>query len=372
MSAFLEKYKELNAPSSDQVPTIPYVEMNAPIARTDTPKGDIGIEFEIEGRNLLGGGYLEDITGSKSKAYWTSKTDGSLRNGGREYVLSTPCYIGELSELVIPFFRKFETGRAIIKNSNRCSTHIHVNIGGYKINELTSAIALWKVFETSMLAWCGEERQSNHFCLSSKDETSVIDAWTQYLRGGQQPNERNLKYSALNVLTIFSFGSLEFRCAAGANEPTMPITWATFCYNLVRYAKEKYPNPFNIAYDISERGPETILKEICDCADGALDKFYSDVVNNDDIDFVDSCLEGFRTAQPFVMGFPWDQWMEAINKEYVPNPFSKTSKKKLKTPRLRTRPVFDEEPLGEQEAIDRVLQIQRDAERLDRGREANF
>lgn len=317
-STVLKKFMENKKPKKL---TIPGIFMNKPLAR-EVVAGDIGIEFEIEGRKLVTGGHLDGIMGEVSGSSWQSKEDGSLR-GGREYVLRKPCNIDEVVPLVTGFFDRVSSSSMQIINSNRCSTHVHINVSNCKVNEITSMIALWITFEQALVNWCGLDRQKNHFCLSSNDEQGMVESWRYFLRDGSFPRGRGLKYTALNILTLRTFGSLEFRCGAASNEPTQPISWIKFLHYMCDYAKTVYANPVMLAYDMSERGPVEIFKEICEaCGFDTNNSFCEDVMNSVP-DFEQSCLDNFReNAQSLTLGYPWEEWMEEINKEYIPNPFS--------------------------------------------------
>lgn len=317
---FLDAYKE----SVKTEVGIPNVEMNRPVAE-EAPEGDIGIEFEIEGVGLLNSGHLDGIRGAETGAVWNSKEDGSLRNGGREYVLSVPCKVHELESLVRDFFTRFEDRAGTeIRNTNRCSTHVHINARGMKINHLTSVLGLWYAFEQDLIGWCGIDRSVNHFCLSSKESDSVAEAWTDFLENGNiPPGRRNIKYAAINVLPLWSFGSFEFRCGSAANEPTRPIKWAKFLYHMVNYVKERFENPMEIAFALSEQGGQEIFREICEAA--GVPDFFDEVVGPD---FNDNCIAGFRNAQPFVMGFDWNEWIPLIKREYIPNPFGQRQQRR--------------------------------------------
>src|SRR5690606_24528658 len=65
-----------------------------------------------------------------------------------------------------------------------------------------------------------------------------------------------------------------------------------------------------------------LFKNICDSS--KTDEFFNEVIKPySPGEFNDLCLTGFRNAQNIVLGFPWDRWSEEINKEYVPQPFTK-------------------------------------------------
>ena len=295
-------------------------DLRAPITEREMA-GDIGIELELEGEGLPTEGYIEITAGLKSMAFWRAIKDGSLRGGGREYVLSAPCYLEEVSPLVYSLWRTFNTSGSIINNSNRCSTHVHVNVSGLKINSLTSIVALWYTFERAIIQWCGEERIRNHFCLPLEDSASTLEAWERFLKSGERPGE-NIKYSALNVLPLWRQGSFEFRCGPAADTPELAIYFATFIKTFVDYAVEKYPNPVQIAYAVSEQEPSEIFKEICGRA--GLEKLYDEVYHEG---FNRERLEDFRNVQELVYGVRWEEWIQEINKPFVVNPFAKKVKK---------------------------------------------
>ena len=305
-------------------PGVPGLAINRPLYTGNVPLGTIGLELEMEGRQLINNsGTLADIQGAKTGARWLAKADGSLRNGGIEYVLSTPCEVDETDTLVNGIFKKLKDGGSRVENSNRCSTHVHINVGAQKINVLTSILVLWAVFEEQLIKWHGVNRTKNHFCLGFKDSNSTLNLWKTLLRHGQMPREEGAKYSALNVLTLWRFGSFEFRCGQEPNDPEKVILWAKFLHYFVRYAINTYANPYQIAYDISEQGAMLMLETICK-QDPALEAFYKEIVGEQfERDFNTGCMDSFRIVQSLCFEFPWNEWTPLIDKAYVPNPFSK-------------------------------------------------
>ncbi len=311
--------------------------MNEPITNNQLV-GTLGLELEMEAKNSLpADGYLEAIYGEKSKARWMGVKDGSLRGSSKEFILTAPCTRDELPVLVTGLFSVIGTHKTILDNSNRCSTHVHVNMKGRKINELTSIIALWATFETLLIEWCGVERKTNHFCLSMQDSPSVPMAWESLLRYGAYPGDRNLKYSALNILPLWEKGSLEFRCGRAADSPAFPILWATFLDVMCEYAANTYKYPDRLAADLSERGGWNIFQALC-ATDDTLATFPDQVrgdLTTDEFDL--RCLHNFRSVQGFTLEYPWGRWLELIERPFVPNPFG--TKKKSKVAFNYTRPV---------------------------------
>lgn len=321
MTAFMEEYEKVKAPHVG----IPSVVMNEPVVAING-LGEIGLEFEIEGENLPSSGKLARVVGKTTGSQWTSKSDGSLRGESLEYVLSRPCNIDEVATMVEGLYKAFVDNGTELKLSNRCSTHVHVNMAGAKVNDITSAIALWTAFEEPLTLWAGEERVNNHFCLGAKDcNAGTVSAWRSFLRSGRRDFNDNLKYSALNILTLYRFGSLEYRAMNGTEDAQRAIDWTKFVHSLTRYASDKFANPATMAYSMSEKGGREIFMEICEKA-GVSPDFVTGVIDTvPDINM--AVMRGFRRAQPIVAGFPWHDWYEECKKEYIADPFGKSKKK---------------------------------------------
>lgn len=321
MPSVLEQYQ--SSKKEAKPVGIPGLPMNRPLM-TGGPAGLIGLELEVEGRRLPNEGYLDGIIGKKSRATWTTHRDGSLRGENLEYVLSRPCMLDEVPDLVSGLYRVFDSQRAILAPSNRCSTHVHVNINGLKVNEITSMIGLWTVFEQPLIEYCGEFRKTNHFCLSNKDAPSAVNAWDNFLESGMRQFNDGLKYSACNILTIFSYGSLEFRVAPLWTDPDRVISWSKFLAALREYVTTELKNPTALAYSLSELSGAELFRRVC-AIDESLADFRDAVLAMypSEEDFSYACLSGLRSCQSLILGHPWHEWMDMIDAEYIPNPFER-------------------------------------------------
>jgi len=317
---FFSQYNK--AAAKEKVQGIPNVIMNQPLVQ-NAYEGTIGLELEVEATMALPRDGHLDFRAPRTGVRWTGVTDGSLRGEAREYIFSGPARRDEVPDLVNRLFKSFSDLKSGVENSNRCSTHVHINMKGRTVNELTSIIALWGTFEDMLIAWNGEERVSNHFCLGIKDSGSLVQAWEQYLRSGYfaglGEDRHGLKYMAFNILPLWRKGSFEIRCGGAPNDAKTVITWATFVDTFVEYAYTRYPDPTQIASDLSERGGYAIFSDICK----DFPEFLSEVVGPDIEGFDEKALNGFRLVQPLVLGFPWPTWLGLINREYIPNPFEK-------------------------------------------------
>lgn len=325
---FFSRYNGVHG-KTDEPQGIPGFQMNKPAA-SSRYKGRLGLELEIEARSPTPNeGHLDALVSPTTKAKWTTVRDGSLRGDyAREYIVTKPINREELRYMLEGLFENFKIMKSKLDNSNRCSTHVHLNMGGRKINEITAIMCLWTVFEQALIAFNGEERMTNHFALSSTESNATLAAWEQYLRYGNFHPDRNLKYQAMNVLPIFEKGSLEIRCGAAANDAEGPIVWATLLDHLVDFACDNYSMLPRMGSDLSERGGSHIFTELCG-RDPLLTNILPRVIDNAGGTelFNDSCLQGFRNCQPLVFGFPWEAWHKMIEKEYIPDPFAPAAPK---------------------------------------------
>jgi Putative amidoligase enzyme len=308
--------------------------------------GDVGLELEIEGNGLPTDPVLAGIVSPSTKRQWLSIQDGSLRNGGREYVLSGPIKTTELRHMIDGLYERIRANGGRVDNSNRCSTHVHVNVSDLKVNQLTSVLALWITFQTCLTAWNGVERVTNHFCLSTRDEESMLEAWQDFLTTGAHPERGyrdNVKYTALNILPIWFQGSLEFRVGGPPDDPDKVVYWAKICNAIVRYAAEHYANPLDYGHALSEQGPEGVLRSVLEFANlGPITtkRIYEELTASET--FHVDCMEDFRDAQFMLYAFPWAQLMDQINQEFVPNPFNPSKgTKKIKMMPMNGRDMVD-------------------------------
>lgn len=322
-----EFFTELSNGRKKQSKGVQGIQMNAPYIPVSV-QGHIGMEVEIEADSRTpSDGDLDGIVTSSGQR-WRVTGDGSLRGDfAREYIFSGPVTRGEVPVLINGLFDKFSQLETQLNNSNRCSTHVHLNFQGTKLNEITSFIILWTVFEEILINWCGENRKTNHFALSAKQTQATLNAWESFLRYGNFPGQtrgdNGLKYSSLNVLPLRTIGSLEVRCGAAADEPLKPTQWATLLDVMREYCLNTYEDVRVISYDISERGASQILRSLCE-QEQVLEGMFESILeaNGGSEEELDrKGLEGFRLCQKLVYEFPWQQWLEEINKPFVPNPF---------------------------------------------------
>lgn len=190
-----------------------------------------GVELEIEG--------FVDHAPSECCVQFISYTeDGSLRNNGYEFI-TKPMPLNTLMTTLNSFFHKNKW----IDNSNyseRCSVHVHCNVGDLLPGQLASLTLLYTVFERQLFKFVGNDRDNNIFCVPIHQtqllnhmitgDINKINEILDKARGWE-------KYTAFNMLPIFDKGSVEFRHMYGTNDLVKLLNWFRIIGHLFRYIR---------------------------------------------------------------------------------------------------------------------------------------
>lgn len=278
--------------------------------------GELGIEVEVEATNRLPPRDAIPSVKTKGRFYWVTHNEGSLRNG-REYVTSGPIFPEDVEPMVNALYQGFAEYGTTLSVSNRCSTHVHKNVTGKKINHLTSFFVVWNVFEEALIEYCGIARKSNHFCLSSKDSEYVVEAWLRGVLEGNFDMNEGMKYTALNTRPLFEQGSFEIRCGAAYTTPEPVIEWIRIV-NAVADFGLSMEDPRDIVYEISGGGAAQLFRRIVSGIPGVYEKVVKDIQT-----FESSCMAGLRRVQPLIYEIRWEDYLPEMAGEYVPSPFER-------------------------------------------------
>lgn len=218
-------------------------------------KGEVGLEIEVEGKNLI---YAGD-----TPAPWVYKEDHSLRgeeNG--EYVLSRPIDFKGVPAALEKLFSALKKNGAKFDESNRTSIHVHLNCQSFHLNRLASFMALWFTFEEPLAQWCGEHRVGNLFCLRSRDATAIISHLRKFLKSdGKYDLSDNFHYAGLNANALKKFGSLEIRTMRGVSDPQVIQEWVEILQALYEKSAE-FKDPRDVCGIFSGYGPMTMFATI--------------------------------------------------------------------------------------------------------------
>lgn len=208
--------KKIEIKPDNYIPTLrdyirqPYVDM-------------FGFELEVEGRNL-----------PDAPSHWMSKHDGSLRGESNEYILNNPENIDEVSLSLDRLIKSLTKPSTVLNFSFRTSIHVHLNVLAFTKAQIHSLFYLSHLVEDVLVRYSGESRVGNRFCLRTKDADWKIRRFKNWLTksGFDRLNPEDLKYSAINIATITSYGSMEFRSLRGTVDKEVIIPWLSVIKNL--------------------------------------------------------------------------------------------------------------------------------------------
>lgn len=217
---------------------------------------DFGIEIEIEGVHLE---RLYEICGTK----WRLENDGSLRNGV-EMVLKKPIKFDKMDSLLLKLERDMGEKGIRIAESDRTGIHLHLNVGDLTPLELVKFLCCYYIIEEAIIQTCGDNRIGNHFCLRAIDADYVISTVAESIRSGAMRNLRDevIRYSALNLCSLFKFGSLEFRAIQTTPDFRNQImSIANILYSLKETSK-LYKVPEDILMEYSGNGVKNLVSRL--------------------------------------------------------------------------------------------------------------
>lgn len=186
-------------------------------------KSELGIGIEVEVEN-------HHVKANPNDYVWHGTADGSLRNGGLEYVSKPiPASWGSIAiqELL---------GQCLDENeccfSPRTSIHVHINMQDVETEVVEDIILLYSVFEKLFFRFTGRGRVKNIYCVPLTDTNclnSLLNVGFNNARGSWS------KYSALNLLPIAEYGTIEFRHMHGTFDAKKVSIWIRLLTTLCEY-----------------------------------------------------------------------------------------------------------------------------------------
>jgi len=245
---------------------------------------EVGIEIEMEGRNLV----------NYDMNYWKCEGDGSLRGESIEWVLKSPVNRNRVVSRIKYLIETMKAQKAVLRPSDRCGVHIHVNCQTLDFEQLFRFISLYAVFEDVLTNWCGDDREGNLFCLRMKDASHLLSMLAACKKEGDIYAVCNdhYRYGALNLAALAKYGSLEFRQMRTPDNLMEIDVWADALMRIFDYAKDN-SNEHDYIQAVSMRGGLAFAKDVL----GDMVKVF---VNNKNAHLI---MDGARRAQ-FLVNIP--------------------------------------------------------------------
>jgi hypothetical protein len=185
-------------------------------------------------------------------SFWQSKIDGSLREGGMEFVSSPlPPNQAMIATLLLWLVMKKLIPSHKPEFSWRTSNHIHLNVLELEEKELRQLLLLAWLVEPLLFSFAGQDREDGVFCVPLS-QCQSFQKLSKYFQKKQTLLETAAtwpKYTAVNLCRMYSYpyhptsdgpvpgvlpalGTIEFRHLGGSESPLPLLTWITIILKL--------------------------------------------------------------------------------------------------------------------------------------------
>lgn len=264
-------------------------------ARVAQKAGDLfGLELECEGESV-------DYNAEAHVLYlgngWLAHKDGSLRHThgqACEWVFASPANYTTSIQRVNKLFDYFEGRKAKLVCSNRTSFHVHYNMSDKNVYQVVNTFILFTILEDILDRYCGEDRNGNLFCLSSRHAEGQLGMITQAIFESHNFKEvdEGYRYCSLNMASLNKFGTVEFRGMRGLDNKGDVLRWLSIINDLCTYACYTMHNPVDIVEGISLKSPDGLLREIF-----SKDNYTALTRGLNPLELSNSVYEGIRLVQ---------------------------------------------------------------------------
>lgn len=187
---------------------------------------DFGVEVELEGPDIYH--RCSSHLSSFEKHNWIVTSDGSLRDGV-EFVSAEPVPHDDVALHTENVYNILVDKDITFRSSDRTGVHTHMNVNDFDSVDLVKFLVCYYILEEALVSLCGEKRQGNHFCLRAVDAEFIIHNIYRAIsdRDISSLGRDQVRYSALNLNSLFKFGTVEFRAihtTENFHETIPPIT----------------------------------------------------------------------------------------------------------------------------------------------------
>lgn len=214
---------------------------------------NIGIEHELEG--------VMDV---RTVSGWRLEHDGSLRNSGIEYVFAGPQAGESAAESINNLAENFKKVKHTI--NERTSTHLHIDFNSNSVREVGRFILIYCILEDVLFQLCDDSRKDNPYCVSIRNSHVAMSCVSSMLQAGRISGDilsESYRYSALNMASLRTFGTLEVRMRETVIDPEELIFWINIFLAIKQYAVAwKKGSPGVIFKTISGEGVDRVMSDI--------------------------------------------------------------------------------------------------------------
>lgn len=261
----------------------------------------IGVEVELEGKHIM------PIDDKQFNKYWEAVPDGSLKvynpdEQAIEYRFKNPLNLSA-TEKALEELQFYLTKKKVeIFDSGRTSVHVHINCNNETMAVIYNYLTLSVIFDELLVSQNGPRRIGNNFCLRAKDAEGFIVSLsnTVHTYGNMGNLSHNNRYSSINPMSLFKFGSIEFRSMECTVDRQRLVHWVKTLL-AIKNAARTYANPAEIMGAFSQLGPERFFLNTL----GPQAIRYMRVTDRHQMLF-----QGLRLVQEFANSATWEPWVE--------------------------------------------------------------
>lgn len=181
----------------------------------------IGVEVEVD--------RVFDINVPRG---WTGVEEGSLREEGMEFVLSTPRNGRELIQCLENLEDRLRGTSAYM--SKDTSVHVHFDMTSLDEAQVLRTVVAFVVFEDVLMNMFAKDRMKNPFCARISDSPGILKTVANYLTSSYDPDTPDFlreedthitRYLNINIRSLSKFGTLEIRGMHGTYNANEIINW---------------------------------------------------------------------------------------------------------------------------------------------------
>ena len=205
--------------SFDLEGVVPYTPYNLPDASDIWAINSdeiVGIEVEVEAQAHR----------RSSNEVWRRTEDGSLRNGGIEFISMPIRAKYAPAALKHLFVGDFDEDFCF---SPRTSVHVHLNMQDVATEKVVDFLMVYSLFEKCLYRYVGKSRWKNIYCTPITETYLFAGLARQGLRTAWE------KYTGLNILPLSSHGTVEFRHMHGTNDAKKLSVWIDLICRIKKY-----------------------------------------------------------------------------------------------------------------------------------------
>jgi hypothetical protein len=198
----------------------------------------VGIEVEAE--KALG---VLRADGGWPVPTWGVKEDGSLREGGLEFI-SPAIHTKDLPLALATLYAGLSVCRVSPSFSERTSIHVHIECLQMTLEQFKSFLLLYMVSEPGLFHMGSPGRRDTNIFCTPLTRTNFYSLSDFFAAGGGVEASQALsgiineigKYAALNFQHIYDFGTLEFRHIRGTSNYVFLAEWIEVLLRLYKAA----------------------------------------------------------------------------------------------------------------------------------------